>query len=166
MQFAKTLPLLLRRGLPIAMAGGLILALALTGLRPVAANDDSSGRSCSNRTLHGDYGILISGVAPAGPGGQTELIVATALRTYDGRGNFSQIDNVHGQISGAVFDRPGSGTYEVRADCSGTASLFFTGVPFPIVSRFVIVDGGAEVKEVVMSPPPAMVTAVQRRVGP
>src|SRR6267143_854425 len=154
MQLAKTLPLLLRRGFPIAMAAGLMVTLPLTGLRSVAANDDSSGRACGNRTLHGDYGILITGVAPAGPGGQTELIVATALRTYDGRGNFSQIDNVHGQISGALFDRPGSGTYEVRADCSGTATLLFTGVPFPIVSRFVIVDGGEEVKEAVMSPPP------------
>jgi hypothetical protein len=149
----------------MAMAAGLMVTLALAGLRPVAANDDSSGRACSNRTLHGDYGILITGVAPAGPSGQTELTVGTALRTYDGRGNFSQIDNVHGQISGALFDRPGSGTYEVRADCSGTATLFLTGVPFPIVSRFVIVDGGEEVKEAVMSPPPAVVTAVQRRVG-
>jgi hypothetical protein len=71
---------------------------------------------------------------------------------------------VHGQLSGVVVDRQGSGTYEVRADCSGTATLVLTGVPFPIVSSFVIVDGGEEVKEAVMSPPPAVVSGVQRRV--
>ena len=130
----------------------------------VAADDDSSGRSCSNRTLRGDYGILISGVAPEGPSGKLEMTVGTALRTYDGQGNFTQVDSVHGQISGAVVDRQGSGTYEVRADCSGTATLFLTGVPFPIVSSFVIVDGDEEVKEAVMSPPPAVVSSVQRRV--
>jgi hypothetical protein len=147
------------------MAAGLMAALALTFPRLVAANDDAPGRACSNRTLRGDYGILITGVAPAGPGGQTELIVATALRTYDGHGNFTQVDNEHGQTSGTVVDRPGFGTYEVRADCSGTATLFLTGVPVPAVTSFVIVDRGEEVKEAVMSPPPAIVTAVQRRVG-
>jgi hypothetical protein len=44
------------------------------------------------------------------------------------------------------------------------ATLFLTGVPFPIVSSFVIVDGGEEVQEAVMSPPPAVVSGVQRRV--
>jgi hypothetical protein len=138
--------------------------LALSIPRAVAVNDDSPGRACSNRTLRGNYGILISGIAPEGPSGKLEMTVGTALRTYDGQGNFTQVDSVHGQISGAVVDRQGSGTYEVRADCSGTATLFLTGVPFPIVSSFVIVDGGEEVKEAVMSPPPAVVSAVQRRV--
>ncbi len=165
MQRANTLPLFLRRGLPLAMAAGLMAALALTFPRPVAANDDTSGRACNNRTLRGDYGILISGIAPEGPSGKLEMTVATALRTYDGHGNFTQVDNVHGQLSGAVTDRQGFGTYEVAANCSGTARLFLTGVPFPIDSTFVIVGGGEEVKEAVMSPPPAVVSAVQRRVG-
>jgi hypothetical protein len=147
------------------MAAGLVATLALSAAPPVAANDDAPGRACSNRTLRGDYGILISGIAPEGPSGKLEMTVGTALRTYDGHGNFRQVDNVHGQISGAVVDRQGSGTYEVKADCSGTATLFLTGVPFPIVASLVIVGGGEEVKEAVMSPPPAVVSGVQRRVG-
>jgi hypothetical protein len=146
------------------MAAAVIGALALTIPRAVAANDDSPDRACSNRTLRGDYGILISGIAPEGPSGKLEMTVGTALRTYDGQGNFTQVDSVHGQISGAVVDRQGSGTYDVRATCLGTATLFLTGVPFPIVSSFVIVDGGEEVKEAVMSPPPAVVSGVQHRV--
>ncbi len=155
----------LRRAIRLAVAAGVVVTLALTVLRPLAAADGARGGSCSNRSLHGDYGILISGIAPAGPNGQTETTVGTALRTYDGHGNFSQVDNVHGQISGAVVDRPGFGTYEVRADCSGTATLYLTDVPFSIVSSFVVVDGGEEVKEAVMSPPPVVVTASERRVG-
>src|ERR1700681_3785889 len=142
MNVANSLSLSLRRGLPISMAAGLMAALAVTVPRPVAANDEGSRLACSDRTIRGDYGILISGIAPEGPSGKLEMTVGTALRTYDGQGNFTQVDSVHGQLSGAVVDRQGSGTYEVRPDCSGTATLFLTGVPFPIVSSFVIVDGG------------------------
>jgi hypothetical protein len=164
MNLSKTLSLSLRPGFPVAMALGLTAMLALSIPRAAAANDESPGRPCSNRTLRGDYGIIISGIAPEGPSGQLEMTVGTALRTYDGEGNFTQVDSVHGQISGAVLDRQGSGTYEVRADCSGTATLFLADVPFPIVSSFVIVDAGEEVKEAVMSPQPAVVSGVQHRV--
>jgi hypothetical protein len=164
MHFVHTLPVFLRRGLPAALAACVIATLALTTPRPAAANNDAPDRACGARTLRGDYGILISGIAPEGPSGKLEMTVGTALRTYDGHGNFTQIDNVHGQISGAVRDREGSGTYQVEADCSGTSTLFLAGVPFPIIASFVIVDGGDEVKEAVMSPPPAVVSAVQRRV--
>jgi hypothetical protein len=140
-----------------------VVTLALTVLRPLAAADGARGGACSNRSLRGDYGILISGIAPAGPTGQTETTAGTALRTYDGHGNFSQVDNVHGQISGAVLDRPGFGTYEVRADCSGTATLFLTGFPFPIVSSFVIVDGG---ETVAMGPDDDSVHGAVERVKP
>jgi hypothetical protein len=164
MHLFKTPGVSLRRGLTLATAAGTMAMLALTLPGDAAANDDWPGRACGSRTLRGDYGILISGIAPEGPSGKLEMTVGTALRTYDGQGNFTQVDNVHGQLSGAVVDRRGSGTYEVRADCSGAATLFLTGVPFPIVSSFVIVDGGEEVKEAVMSPPPAVISAVQRRV--
>ena len=164
MHLSKIPGLSLPRGLPVAIAAALIATPALIIPRGVAANDDSPRRACSNRTLRGDYGILMSGVAPEGPSGQLEMTVGTALRTYDGHGNFTQIDNVHGQMSGAVVDRQGSGTYQIRADCSGTTTLFLGGIPFPIVASLVIVNGGDEVKEAVMSPPPAVVSAVQRRV--
>ena len=51
MHLSKTLGLSLRRGLPVAMAAGLIATVAPTIPGAVAANDDSPGRACSNRTL-------------------------------------------------------------------------------------------------------------------
>jgi hypothetical protein len=155
----------LARGWAIRLAAGAGLLAAATSVPGrAAADDDVHLRPCSNRTLRGDYGTIISGTAPAGPSGETETIVGTALATYDGHGHFKQVDNVHGQITGSVLDREGEGTYEVRADCSGTATLFITGVPFPIVSSFVIVGGGAEIKGAVMSPPGSLVTAITRKV--
>jgi hypothetical protein len=129
----------------------------------VSANGDAH-RGCSNRTLRGDYGILVSGVRALGPT-VTETFIGTAIRTYDGRGNFEQIDNSHGTVTGAVANSPGVGTYTVNANCSGTSTLFLPGAP-PIETSFVIVDHGDEVKDIVMPPAPNLVTAVLTRVGP
>jgi hypothetical protein len=152
-----------RRAAPLVAAAGVLAAMTLVP-RGASADDDVRFRPCSKRTLRGDYGFVISGTAPAGPNGETEQIVGTALKTYDGRGHFMQVDNVHGQVTGAALDRPGEGTYEVKADCTGTETFFVTGVPFPIVTSFVIVDGGAEIKSAVMSPPGSLITAIARKV--
>ncbi len=153
----------LRRAIPAAMALGFAAVAVVTLTRTVTANNDDR-RGCSNRTLRGDYGILVSGIRGAGPG-TTEQFVGTALRTYDGNGGFSQVDNSHGQLTGVRRDVPATGTYEVNADCTGTSLIFFPGAPFPVETAFVIVDGGDEVKDAVMAPPPNLVAAVLRRVG-
>ena len=98
----------LRRAIPAAIAVGFAAVAVLTLTRTVTANDDGR-RVCGNRTLRGDYGILVSGIRGAGPG-QTEQFVGTALRTYDGHGGFSQVDNSHGQLTGARRDVPATGT--------------------------------------------------------
>jgi hypothetical protein len=33
-------------------------------------------------------------------------------------GNFTQVDNIHGSVTGWVPNRPGSGTYQVNPDCT------------------------------------------------
>jgi hypothetical protein len=160
----KNRRLSVRRAIRLSMAMGVLVALALSAPRRLTAGDDGRGRGCSNRTLRGDYGILISGIVPAGPNGQTEMVIGTTLRSYDAQGNFTEVSNAHGQLSGAVEGRKGYGTYRVNVDCTGTTTLFVEGIPFPTETSMVIVDDGREVKEVVMSPPPAVVTAVQTRV--
>jgi hypothetical protein len=75
----------------------------------------------------------------------------------------SRVDQAHGQSTGARRDVPGSGTYDVQPDCSGTSTIYFAGAP-PIETAFVVVDNGKEVKDIVLSPQPNMVTAVARRV--
>jgi hypothetical protein len=151
------------RAITVALAAGVTVALALSIPASMNADEDGRRRECSNATLQGDYGILVSGIRGAGPG-RTESFVGTAIHTYDGNGGFTGIDNSHGQLTGAVRDRQVTGTYEVNADCTGTATLIIPGVPFPIETTFVIVDRGREVEEVVMSPQPNLVTAVQHRI--
>jgi hypothetical protein len=157
--------LFLRRAIRHLTVVGALVAMALSAPRGLQAADDGHGRGCTTATLRGDYGILVSGVVPAGPNGQTELVIGTTLRSYDGRGNFTEVSNAHGQLSGAVEGRRGFGTYTVNADCTGTTTLVVEGLLFPTETRMVIVDDGKEVKEIVMSPPPALVSAVQTRVA-
>ena len=154
----------MRRAGAIAMASGVavIVGLSLSGTA-TAANKDGP-RDCTNRTLRGDYGILVSGTRGLGPG-VAESFVGTALRTYDGEGQFTQIDNGHGEITGFQKDVPAYGTYEVHANCSGTSLIYFPGAPFPVETAFVIVAHGDEVKDAVMAPARNIVTASLWRVG-
>jgi hypothetical protein len=154
---------LLRRAILVAAAAGVAAIAALALPSTVTANDDGH-RECGNRTLRGDYGILVSGIRGVGPG-MTESFVGTALRTYDGHGQFTQLDNSHGSVTGALRNAPATGTYAVNPDCSGTSMIFFPGAPFPVETAFVIVDRGEEVKDIVMAPQPNLATAVLSRIG-
>ena len=146
----------------MATVVAVILGLSVSGTA-TAANKDGLGE-CTNATLRGDYGILVSGIRGAGPG-VTESFVGTALRTYDGDGQFTQIDNGHGEITGARRDVPAYGTYQVNANCSGTSLIYVPGAPGPVETAFVIVAHGDEVKEAVMAPAPNFVMASLWRVG-
>ena len=106
-----------------AAAAAAIVAVAMGGVRMVGAegsdNDEQRRfKQCSAATLWGDYGIQIQGTRPA-PGGLTESVIGVVLRSYDGNGSFTQVDNVKGSITNTVPDRPGFGTYEVNPDCTG-----------------------------------------------
>jgi hypothetical protein len=120
-------------------------------------------RSCSDRTLRGTYGIQMQGTRPSAPGGPIEAVIGVAIRTYDGHGGFTQVDNVKGSISGIVFDRPGFGTYEVAADCTAVVQLQ-PGPGILIEERMVIVDGAEQILSGTLAPAPVMVTALHQRI--
>ena len=137
------------------------IASQAAGPQTVAAQTISS-RGCSDRTLQGDYGFTVSGVRGIGPTA-TEAFVGTGVATYDGEGNFTQVDSIHGQTTG-VSGGQANGTYEVNANCTGMAKIFPTGAAVVLEVAFVIVHGGDEVQQAVMRPLPNMVTAVLRRI--
>jgi len=143
---------------------GLLVGLAavLVG-SGVPTHDGDRVRPCGLRTLRGEFGLLASGtrLVPFGPNaGRTELVVGTGVRTYDGSGGFTEIGaDLHGQLTGVTADPGGiAGTYEVNPDCTGRSTRFVPGLPFPIVSNFVIVGGAMQVKEAVMEPGPNVIT--------
>jgi hypothetical protein len=153
----------IRRRAAWLTATGSAVCLAMGGAQLLAGhNEDSRGRACNEATIRGDYGIQIQGTRPA-PGGLTESVIGVVLRTYDGRGNIEQVDNVKGSITGITPDRMGVGTYEVHADCTGIAR--FQPAPGTLIEeRMVIVDNGREIRTMTLSPQPVMVMGIHQRV--
>ena len=119
-----------------------------------AALADSGPQTCSNRTLRGDYGFTIEGIlgipGPQLPPGLGLTLRGVAMTHYDGRGNFTQMDHVVVAFAPASEDwTPGSGTYIVNPDCTGTAVLNSAENPIPLTLHFVIVKEGKEIRQVV-----------------
>jgi len=89
------------------------------------------------------------------------------LRSYDGNGNFTQVDNVKGSVSGIVPDRPGAGSYEVYPDCTGVT--YFQPDPnnpgLVIKERLIILRNGAEYRSLTETPALLMVTSEAKRVN-
>ena len=148
-----------------AVAAAVTVAVGIGGARVMGADDQDDergrGKRCSEATVRGDYGIQIQGTRPA-PGGLTESVIGIVFRTYDGHGNFEQVSNLKGSITGHNPDSQSIGTYEVNPDCTGS----IRSQPLPnvlIEERLVIVDDGNEIRAAVMSPTPVVITSVHQR---
>jgi hypothetical protein len=112
--------------------------------------------------VRGDYGIQMQGTRPA-PGGLTESVIGVLVRTYDGQGNFDQVSNVKGSITGTNPDSQSVGTYEVNPDCTGI--IRFQPLPGVLIEeRLVIVDNGREIRAAVMAPTAVVITSVHQRI--
>ena len=139
-------------GLPAAMAVGLALAQATSGTPTLSADDDGP-KTCSNRTLRGDYGAAIDGTillpSPA-PG----LVRGLVMQNFDGRGNSRGVDFVtlNGVPEGSDW-RPITGTYDVNPDCTGTGEIHFNDGSPPLKLRLLVVDGGRQVMSIVEGNP-------------
>jgi len=149
------------------ITAAVIATVVVGGARLISADDQSNsdqghGKECSAATVRGDYGIQIQGTRPA-PGGLTESVIGIVLRNYDGEGNFSQVSNVKGSITGTVPDAQGVGTYDVNADCSGIVR-FLPAPGVVIEERMVIIDDGREIRTAVMVPAPVMITGIHQRI--
>jgi len=145
----------------------LALVLLAFGSALVLA-DNPVGGTCSARTIRGDYGIQMQGTRPTPPPNSViETVAGVVLRNYDGNGNFTQVDNVKGSVTGIVPDRPGAGSYEVYPDCTGVT--YFQPDPnnpgLVIKERLVILRSGAEIRGIAETPALLMVTSVAKRIN-
>jgi hypothetical protein len=146
---------------PLMIVCGLLASGACAAAQSQAQQEDRHC-SCSNRTLHGDYGSSVEGlILPQA--GVALPIRGVVITHYDGDGNFTQADHiVFNGIPPAVEWTPGTGTYHVNADCTGTAHLATsTGESINVV--FVLVRQGREIHAVVTAPfdgPSRTVTSV------
>ena len=158
---------------PVQWIGGTAVAAAtLVGVQAFAGhhNNEPQGnpswtlRGCSQATLRGAYGIQMGGTRPSGPAGPLETVIGVVIRVYDGHGQFTQRDTVKGSLSGIVSDREGFGTYEVNDDCTAV-TVFQPGPGITIEEKLVIVDGGREAMSIVLTPPPVMISTLQKRMS-
>ena len=125
-----------------------LLTLGMAALSTLTAY----ARPCSNQTLKGTYANSLHGLIFV-PGGSAPLVLAGVVKTtYDGDGTFTQVDAVSDNGSGVTGWRPGSGTYSVNPDCTGTQTIVIPGMPdlhlqFVVspsgnTSHFVVIDPG------------------------
>ena len=132
----------------IAAAAAIASALALTAPGLVTAHDDGVIR-CSQRTLRGDYGFNIDGqILP--PGAPPMILRGVAMTHFDGRGGLTQVD--HTTLNGvprAPGWRAGVGSYEVNADCTGTAEIIQSDGSPTLHLNLVVFDRGRQVRTVV-----------------
>lgn len=137
-----------RRALYVSVAAGLLVA-GTRATPTTSANDGEDARFCSERTLRGDYGFAVEGTLFTGPaaGG---LFRGVAMTHYDGRGNLTQVD--FPTINGVPVDggwRSSTGTYEIDANCTGSAVIAPDDGTPPRHQHLVVVDGGRQVMTVV-----------------
>src|SRR5882724_11244995 len=131
--------------IPLMMVCGLLVPVSSMG--PTARADDEDTKVCTNHTLDGDYGFALEGEI-LGPGLQFRGVV---MQRYDGKGTFTQVDHiVFNGVPPAEEWTPGSGTYAVNPNCTGSAVINVPGNPLsPIILHFVLVRDGKEIHTVV-----------------
>ena len=115
-------------------------------------HDHDDGFVCSNETLKGHYGFTITGLRPTMRGGPQVAVVGTALTTFHGDGTLDQFDNINVNSPAVPFqpDRPGTGTYNLNPDCSGSMTLTAGGMTLDLT--ITVVDHGREVRTAVVTP--------------
>ena len=148
---------------------------------------------CSNSTLKGDYAFTVSGqiFLPTGVIVQREGI---AMTHFNGEGKLTQIDFVLSDpmappppgvppLDELKFQIDETGTYSVRADCTGTFTIDFpdltneAGQKVPgaqITTNFVLSDGGRAIHTIVTklippnasAPVPALIRSEGHKLGP
>ena len=135
-------------GIPILISCGLLFAPSSSRVAASSPRaDDGDRKVCTNKTLQGDYGFTLEGEI-LGPGLQFRGVV---LQHYDGKGSFTQVDHiVVGGVPPTEEWTPGSGTYTVNPNCTGSAVIIVPGNPLsPINLHFVVVREGKEIRQVV-----------------
>ena len=141
----------------LVVATGLFMGCAAVAFGPLvrAQSDDNSRDSpssftCSNRTLRGDYGFSIDGTILAGTP-NAFLLRGVAMTHFDGHGNLSQVDfATRNGVPVAPDWRSAVGTYEINADCTGTAEIIQADGSPTLNLRLVVVNRGREVRTIVV----------------
>jgi hypothetical protein len=125
-----------------------MLFLTVAVLASIALTAQAS--TCTNSTIRGSYAFTIHGTIFL-PDGSTLLVNGVVKTTYDGEGNLAQVDAVatNGNLSPGW--RPGTGTYSVNADCTGSQTIMVAGLP-DLHLQLIVAQSGNTIHQVVIDP--------------
>jgi hypothetical protein len=128
-----------------------ILSFLLTLVIVGAKSSTAHAIACSDSTIRGTYAFTIHGTLFL-PDGSTLLVDGIDKVTFDGKGNFTQVDAVamNGNLDAPGW-RPGTGTYSVNPDCTGTQTIVVSGLP-DLHLQFIVAQSGNTIHEVVIDP--------------
>ena len=126
-------------------AAGVVLVLLVVGAGVLAGGagyaedngDEDAGAKCSEATLNGTYLFAHDGVVTGGP--DKGPFAVAGYDVFDGNGKVETVSsgNANGEITRKVHE---SGTYTVKADCTGTAYGAFDLFIAPDGSMFTFVQ--------------------------
>jgi hypothetical protein len=116
---------------------GLAAGLALV---PLAVGE--ARERCTTESLRGEYGFKGNGSVVLSNASDADVAVA-GRTVFDGRGGLTGTDTA--SFNGTIARETSSGTYEVRADCTGSETFKVSPTGTTVNADFVIVDGGREV---------------------
>jgi hypothetical protein len=125
-----------RRGLWAAVCLVLLVGVGVLAVGAGYAKDEDAGEKCSEATLHGRYLFAQDGFQIQG--NDQVPFAAAGYEDFHGNGEVDGIfsSNLYGQI---LFSKErSSGTYSVKADCTGTSTYPELGVQTDL---FVASDG-------------------------
>jgi hypothetical protein len=105
---------------------------------------------CRNSTIQGSYAFTIHGTIFL-PNGATILLDGIALQVFDGKGNVRQVDAVADNGFLTPGWRPGTGSYSVNPDCTGTETLVVPGMG-DLHLQIIVAQGGNTIHQVVIDP--------------
>jgi hypothetical protein len=145
------------------MLGVVALVGVLAVGRGFADDENGSGAKCSEATLHGTYLFAFDGVEIKG-NDQRPFAIA-GYDVFDGNGHFKEVasTNFNGQVIIRKEHTPG--TYNVKADCTGTGTA--AGTQFDMF----IAPDGSKFTFVIIKPKAFVASgfeerATAKRVGP
>jgi hypothetical protein len=98
-----------------------VLAVGTGFAKDENAKDEDAGAKCSEATLHGTYLFAQNGVGIFGK--DQEPFAAAGYEQFDGNGKAKAVFT--GNFNGKVLrHQVFTGTYSVKADCTGTSTYF------------------------------------------
>jgi hypothetical protein len=126
------------------------ISLVLLTMALAASSAVTARASCTNSTIKGTYAFTIHGTVFL-PGGFTLLIDGIDKVTFDGDGNLTQVDAVATNGNLPPGWRPGTGTYSVNPDCTGTQTISVAGAP-DLHIQFIVAQSGNTIHQMVIDP--------------